>query len=43
MYDMHKDSRLQKYYQIVNSICTEKDSVFFILYRYSVSYVHKIT
>ena len=31
MYDKHKVSRLQKYYQFVNSICTEKDSVFIIL------------
>lgn len=43
MYDKSKGSRLQKYYQFVKSICTEKDSVFIILYRYSVSYVHKIT
>lgn len=30
MYDKHKDSRLQKYYQFVKSICTEKETVFFL-------------
>lgn len=31
MYDKRKGSRLQKYYQFVKSICTEKETVFFIL------------
>ena len=43
MYDKHKGFRLQKYYQFVKSICTEKESVFLFCDRYSVSYVHKIT
>ena len=39
MYDKHKGFRLQKYYQFVKSICTEKESLFF----YSVTVILCLT